>query len=116
VGETTIPGAGARPRVGEDPGASESFRPRVGETPPPPMSGAHDSSYRQPSFRAPEQPLPADPVPAAPPAPKVRLARTVQLPDPNVEGQVVRGDGRSPQAHVRPLLVNSERGDQHRSQ
>ena len=92
-------------RVGEDPSGSDSFRPR--ETNPPPMGGAYDSSYRQPRLRNPVPGSPSLPS-AAPKAPKVRLDRIVMVENPNVEGQVVRADSRSPHSNVRLLFVNTD--------
>lgn len=107
VGESTTPLPGTKPRVGEESLPSDSFRPNFGETQQPPMNGADGSSYRQPRLRTPEPTPPSEPV-----APKVRLDRIVQLPSPNVEGRVVRTDGRSPQSGVRLLFVNSDQDDQ----
>ncbi len=100
----------AQPGVGEDPGQSATpLKPRVGEfpggtalprqreTPPPPMPPADGSALRQPPG-----------VPAAPRPPRVRLDRVVALPDPNLQGQVVREGTRTPQAGARLVFVNAD--------
>jgi hypothetical protein len=101
VGED--PSQRIQPRIGEDPGAS-----RFQETNPPPMSPAHDSSFRQLDPR----PLPAN-QPANPP--RVRLDRIVMLDSPNVEGQVVGSDTRIPRAGARLLFVSAEQDGAHKT-
>jgi hypothetical protein len=90
-----------KPRVGEEPMPPAGTRlRRFQETQPPPTAGAPDNSFRQPQLRSPVPALPAAP-------PRVRLDRIAALPDHNVEGQVVIGQARTPQAGARLLFVSA---------
>ena len=93
VGEQTMPQAGAGLR-------------RYQETQPPPIAGT-PGGYRQPQLRS--------PVPAIPAPPRVRLERIAALPGHNLEGQVVNGSGRAPQAGARLLFVSADKAGRQQS-